>query len=540
MELSKKRIFDLLKEQVRLNPCAGALETQGFVCSWKELDDISDFLAVRMHNDCIVKGMHVGIWCCNSPKWVYTFLALIKLGAVPVLINTHYKPDELRAVLDYADVSVLYYGRGYREVLYGDVVSKIEKYLPKLKRYTDMNYNSKGKFLNCEDFSKSEKSAAAMEMLENIKKGVKYDDTVCIIFTSGTTSVPKGVMLSHYNIVNNSAATVRHMGWCSSDKMCITVPLFHCFGVTSGIVACMISGASAYLLPHFSTEEVWKLVTEGGYTILNGVPSMFLAMVRKGEHYKDKAVSLKSGIIAGSSIIKRDYFEIMNRFPDMKLQPSYGQTETSPCVSIADPDDCLSDKATSCGKVIEDVKVRIADTQVMSCNGRFKEGEIQVKGYNVMKGYYKLENETMHSFTEDGWLKTGDIGYFNEEGRLCVTGRIKDIIIRGGENISPGEIEELVRRFDCIKEAKVIGIPAGVVQEEPVMCLVVDKKSDLSDDTIKQYLSRKLADYKVPSHIIRFLRFPVKSNGKLDIVKLKSMVLNKLELNNLKEDVNNV
>lgn len=531
MELSRKRIFDLLEKQSKSNPAAMAFEVEDWSISWKELDELSNCLAVRMYNKGIRPKLHVGIWCCNSPKWVYTFLALIKTGAVPVLINTHYKPDELKAVLDYSDVSVLYYGRGYKEVLYGNVIESVKKDLPKLQRYDDMNYDSKGKFLSLNDFTSEEKSEAALKNLENVKAQVKCTDIACIIFTSGTTSVPKGVMLSHYNIVNNAAATVRHMRWKSNDKMCLTVPLFHCFGMTAGIVSCLISGAGAYLLPHFSTGEVWRLITEGGCSIMNGVPSMFLSIVRKGKVPNTVAVALKSGIIAGSPIIKEDYLEIIKKFPEMRLQPSYGQTETSPCVSIADWDEPPFIKAESSGRVIEGVEVRIAYTEFASNTSRFKEGEIQVKGYNVMQGYYNLENETKECFTEDGWLKTGDIGYFNNEGKLCISGRIKDIIIRGGENISSMEIESLVRKFDCVKAAKVIGIPAGVIQEEPVMCLIVDKKSDLSDETIKQYLSRKLADYKVPAHIIRFTEFPIKSNGKLDLIRLKSIVMNKLELN---------
>lgn len=522
MRLINKTIGECLQERALLGRARTAVTMGGFRCTYEQLNRFSDFLAVRMSGEGIGKGTHVGIWSINSPGWVATFLALTKIGAVPVLVNTCFQDAEITRILNYADVEVLYYGEGGESVVRRNLIERIREQTPKVRRFLPID-EKEAEALVCEkSFAPAVLLPESRQELDERKKNVRPEDPACMIFTSGTTSFSKGVLLSHYSLVNNALAMVRAMHWGPKDRMCLTVPLFHCFGVTAGILACLLSGAEMDLLPCFQTGGVWNVLEQKRCTILNGVPSMFLALIRKTEHRGRHADSLRSGIIAGSTVSPEEYMEICGRFPHMRLQPSYGQTETSPCVTIAGWDDPTETKKSSAGRLIGHVEARIADIGtgsmlVPGCNG-----EIQVKGYNVMLGYYKLPEATASAFTPDGWLRTGDIGHFDESGELSVTGRLKEIIIRGGENISPREIEDVIRELPCVERVKVVGIPAEVLQEEIAACVIPRPGYEIDWDEILDYLKPRLARYKIPAYLLEFDGFPVNACGKIDLRALRS------------------
>ena len=512
MCLISKTIGECLQERAQLDGKRTAVEMGGFRSTFEQLDEFSDLLAARMSGEGIGKGTHVGIWSTNSPGWVFTFLALTKIGAVPVLINTCFQDAEMARILNYADVEVLYYGAGCKSVVYREMIERIRDQTPNVRRFLPIEENLAS-------------PAAVLENREELKekkRNVKPEDPACMIFTSGTTSFAKGVLLSHYSLVNNALAMARAMHWGPEDKMCLTVPLFHCFGVTAGIVACLLSGAAMDLVPYFQTNDVWNELEKKHCTILNGVPSMFLALIRKPEHQARRADSLKSGIIAGSPVLPEEYEEICGRFSGMHLQPSYGQTETSPCVTIADWDEPAKTKGGSSGRLIAHVDARIADIASGNVLEPGRDGEIQVKGYNVMLGYYKLPEATAAAFTPDGWLRTGDIGHFTEAGELSVTGRLKEIIIRGGENISPREIENVIQKLPCVEQVRVVGVPAEVLQEEIAACIIPRRGYEIDGCRILDFLKPRLARYKIPAYILKFDSFPVNACGKIDLRALQS------------------
>ena len=519
MELIKKTIGECVKERARISGKQIAIETDRWRCTFEQMDQFSDLLVIRMGTYGIKKGTHVGIWSANSPQWVFTFLALVKIGAVPVLINTSYRDEEVERVLNYADVEVLYYGSGSKSIVYKDLLARIKDRTPAVKRIVPMDdeesemwYQNVGAACPPEAFKELEKK----------EKTVVPADTACMIFTSGTTSFAKGVLLSHYSLVNNSRAMVEAMHWGDSDKMCLTVPMFHCFGVTAGILPCLLSGAEMIVLPCFKTADVWSALEREQCTILSGVPSMFLAIVRKPEHKNRRADSLRSGIIAGSAVSPEEYAEICERFPQMHLQPSYGQTETSPCVTIADWDSSREHKGRSAGRLIDHVSARIANADTGRELGPGCDGEIQVKGYNVMRGYYKLPEAAAAAFTTGGWLKTGDVGHFDSGGELHVTGRLKEMIIRGGENISPKEIEQVIRKIDWVEQVKVVGVPAEVLQEEIAACVIPKPGCMVDKGELLDFVRQRLARYKVPAYILKFNSFPMNASGKIRLKDLKS------------------
>jgi fatty-acyl-CoA synthase len=331
--------------------------------------------------------------------------------------------------------------------------------------------------------------------------------------------------------------TVIHMGWTSMDKMLIAVPLFHCFGITSGLLSSIHSGCIMHLIKYFKTQKVLEHIERYGCTVLNGVPSMFLAMIRNSNYKDYNVLSLQSGIIAGSPLSPQEYISICNTISNIRLHQSYGQTETSPCVSIIDTEDSCEKKTFSTGRIISHAKVRIVDINTKEPMEANWIGEIQVQGYNVMQGYYKLPEENEHAISRDGWLKTGDLGYLDVDGYLYITGRLKEMIIRGGENISPQEIENCLKECPNIQNVKVVGIPTEVLQEMIVACVIMEQGFQLKEELIKSHLSSKLAYYKIPAYILNFETFPMNTSGKIKIPELKQQVIKQLHQEQKEEDL---
>lgn len=529
MNLLSKTILDCFAERVRYSPDKIAIEYGDQLYTWEELNQVSDYLAVRMGLYGMEKGDHVGLWSVNTPNWLITFLAVIKIGAIPVLINTGYQESELRNIIHYADIKYIFYGDGYGSLMYNSMIKNMRVEQDRqIKGWIPIGRDIEGKWMSEKSFTSLEKAKHMVAGIREIEKQISPSDTAVMLFTSGTTSISKGVLLSHFSLVNNSIETARHMGWTSKDKMLIVVPLFHCFGITSGLLASIYVGCTMHLMDYFKTRMVLEHIQQYACTILNGVPSMFLAMLRNPQFDEFDLSSLQSGIIAGSFISPEEYTSICNKIKTINLHPSYGQTETSPCVSISDCEDPFDKRANSTGRIIDEVKVRIVDCSTNQPMGLGQIGEIQVKGYNVMQSYYKLLEETRKTILEDGWLKTGDLGYQDAEGYLYITGRIKEMIIRGGENISPQEIEIRIKEYPNIRNVKVVGIPTEVLQEMIVACVIMEPGVTFNEKDIQAYLSSKLAHYKIPSHILSFHTFPINSSGKIRTPELKQLVIERL------------
>ncbi len=529
MKLIKMTIGECLKRRAEETPDNIAIEYRDRQYTWAEVDRITDYLAVRMVTMGIKQRDHVGIWSVNSPNWIMTFLALQKFGAVPVLINTCYRINELRQILKYADVNYVFYGDEYKTVLYRPIVEQLKQddECP-VERWIPIGKDSCCKWMTEDSFFSCEKNIRVLRNLGYLKRQVRPEDTAAILFTSGTTSLSKGVMLSHDNLLNSALGTLAFTKWNSDDKMLVAVPLFHCFGLTSCLLTSIHAGFTMRVIEYFKTIKVLEELDRFPCTILNGVPSMFLAMIRNPNFQNYSVESLKSGIIAGSPVSEREYQEIQEHFPKMALLPSYGQTETSPCVTLMLKEDSYEKRVNTVGRVIDQVEVRICNPETGERMKELQVGEIQVRGYNVMQGYYKMPKETRNTILEDGWLRTGDLGHLDPDGYLHVDGRLKEMIIRCGENISPREIESQIAKLNFVEQVKVIGIPAEVVQEKIVACVIPKKGMVCSEPAVLTYLNARLAHYKVPSHVLEFERFPLSASGKVLIPELKKQVIDRL------------
>lgn len=507
MEFLDETIGIGLKKRAEKTPNNLAVITDEHRYTWLEIDLMSDYLAVQMMKKGIKKGDKVGIIGVNSPDWMFYFFAIAKIGAVSVLFNTRFKEKEIRHCIDITHLKHIFFSKNFENVSYENMLQNIiqSNYSEITASKMDKSYGEWRKI--CID-NKLRKDVFNMDIFAD------SSSAATIMFTSGTTGASKGVELRHYSVVNNSKAIQTTLNWNSSDVMCVAVPLFHSFGMTGCVLASMQCGCGMYLAKSTRTLDICEGIQKEKCTVMNGVPSMFLAMYRNGKRNAFDLSSIKSGLIAGSHIFPQDYFEILTVFPNMKLQPSYGQTETSPCVTLCHLDDTIETKSKCAGRPIDGVEVRIQKLDGSIC-GINVEGEIQVKGYNVMIGYVDNEKATKKAFTKDGWLKSGDLGYIKEDGNLVVTGRIKNLIIRGGENISPTEIENAIRRTVGDREVKVMGVPTKVLQEEIVACIEGEGDEELQNKIVNA-LKNEISDYKIPKYIAFMSEFPRNSTGKIN------------------------
>lgn len=529
MELVRKTIGECLAVRAKRTPQKIAIEYWDKSYTWEEVNRLSDYLAVRMITMGIQKGDHVGIWSVNTPNWILSFLAMEKIGAIPVLINTCYREHELESIIRYGDIRYMYYGDGYKSLIYENLADQIRKEdWCRVERWVPIGRDSFGKWMSDESFVSSEKSKVGQTRLRQRKNQVKPEDTAAILFTSGTTRSAKGVMLSHFNLVNSALGTLAFTRWTEQDKLFLVVPLFHCFGITTGLLTSIHAGCTIHLMKYFKTKKVLDHIDKYKCTVLNGVPSMFLAMIHNPEFSKYSLSSLRSGVVAGSPISEQEYRQISGKLPGMDILPSYGQTETSPCVTLMQKEDPRGKRAVTTGRLIDHVEVRFTDPESGRVLRTGETGEVQVRGYNIMQGYYHMPEETKAVLSEDGWLKTGDLGFLDPEGYLHITGRLSEVIIRSGENISPRELEGFIQEISFVEAVKVIGIPAQVVQEKVVACVVPKAGMAFSEEGIVAYLQPRIAHYKIPAHVLRFEELPMSASGKVLISDLKKQVIDRL------------
>lgn len=485
-----------------------AITWDGDVYTWEELDILSDKMAVSLLYEEVEKGAHFALCGKNSVEWICAFLAIVKVGAIPILVNPNLKEREVKLLFDYADVNQIYYDDVFADNL---TDSLYRKYL-KISMAKGMLENLK----KAQKISNVEKQKLLARQSE-----IDTQDNACMLFTSGSTSRPKGVMLTHYQLMNIAREVVTTLLWTEEDQICQVLPMFHCFGLSTGLLAMFVHGGCMHLSSSHRTAVVMKCIDDNQCSILNGVPSLFLAIIYSKEREKYKLTSLRTGIIAGSPVNQIDYLTIVKELGMEGLMQSYGQTEASPSITFTRISDPLDLRSKSVGKVISNIELKIVELETAKIQIPYEQGEIRIKGYNVMKGYYKTTEETRNVIGEDGWLKTGDLGYLDKDGNLYITGRKKDIIIRCGENISPKEIEDALRECLAVTQVKVFGIPMPVVQEEIVACITTASNSDLTEDGLRELLKNKLADYKVPKYILFFEQFPELAGGKLNVQELK-------------------
>jgi fatty-acyl-CoA synthase len=515
--------------------------------TYKEFDERVNTLAKGLLAIGIGKGDHVGIWAKNVPDWLTFMFATAKIGAVLVTVNTAYKSHEAEYVIKQSDMKALAIIDGFRDV---DYISIMYELVPELKtqqrgklRSERFPYLKSVIFIGQEKHRGMYNSAELLllgkhgndEELHRIKESLNCNEVVNMQYTSGTTGFPKGVMLTHSNILNNGLSIGDRQKFTSKDRLCLPVPLFHCFGIVLGVMAILTHGATLVMLELYDPLMVLAAIQKEKCTALYGVPTMFIAEYTHPMFKMFDLSSLRTGIMAGSTCPIDAMKRVIKDMHCTEITSVYGLTEASPGITQTTTDDAVELRVETVGKAFPGVEAAVLDPETYAPLPPNTIGEICCRGYNVMKGYYKMPEETKKAIDEKGWLHSGDLGTCDENGYYRITGRIKDMIIRGGENVYPREIEEFLYTVDGVKDAQVVGIPDEKYGEIVGAFVMLNDGVQLTEEDIQDYARTKIARYKVPKHIFFVNEYPLTASGKIQKFKLRELAVKLLE--NKKEEV---
>ncbi len=509
--------------------------------TYKEFDERVNTFAKGLLAIGIGKGDHVGIWAKNVPDWLTFMFATAKIGAVLVTVNTAYKSHEVEYVIKQSDMKAIAIIDGFRDVNYIDIMYEL---VPELKtQQRGKLHSERFPFLKSVIFIGQEKhrgmyNSAEILLLgkhgdednfQRIKQSLDRNDVVNMQYTSGTTGFPKGVMLTHRNILNNGLSIGDRQKFTSDDRVCLPVPLFHCFGIVLGVMAVLTHGATHVMLELYDPLMVLAAVQKEKCTALYGVPTMFIAEYTHPMFKMFDLSSLRTGIMAGSTCPIDSMKKVINEMNCKEITIVYGLTESSPGITQTTTDDPIELRVSTVGTVFPHVEAAVLDPETYEPLPPNTIGEICCRGYNVMKGYYKMTEETKKAIDENGWLHSGDLGTCDENGYYRITGRIKDMIIRGGENIYPREIEEFLYTVDGVKDAQVVGIPDEKYGEIVGAFAMLNDGIQLTEEDIQDYARTKIARYKVPKHIFFVKEYPLTASGKVQKFKLRELAIQLLE-----------
>ncbi|MBP5465935.1 MAG: AMP-binding protein, partial [Clostridia bacterium] len=441
--------------------------TLDYTRTYTEFRDEVDIVARALMAVGVKKGDHVAVWATNVPEWYLTFWATTKIGAVLVTVNTAYKIHEAEYLLSQSDTHTLVMINGYRDSDYAKIINEIcpelstlkkgeqlhSARLPFLRNVITAGFSQKG-CMTYSEFMEKAKEVSYEEMIK-VANSVDVNDVCIMQYTSGTTGFPKGVMLTHYNIVNNGKCIGDRMDLSTADRMMIEVPMFHCFGMVLAMTASVTHGVSLYPLPYYSPKPALQCINQERITCFHGVPTMFIGLLSHEDFAKTDFSYMRTGIMAGSPCPVAVMQEVVDKMNMKEITIVYGQTEASPGCTMSSTDDSIDVRVNTVGRALPNIECRIVNPETNEEVGYNVVGEFVARGYNLMKGYYKMPLETAKAIDEDGWLHTGDLALKLPDGNYKITGRLKDMIIRGGENIYPKEIEEFIYTHPKVKDVQV-------------------------------------------------------------------------------------
>ena len=504
-------------------------------------DDVDEFARTLIALG-VKAGSHVAVWASNVPQWYIAFWATVKLGAVLVTVNTAYKIHEVEYLLRQSDTHTLIMTEGSKDCHYGQIIAELcpelentkagsplhAKRLPFMRNVITVGFSQKG----CLTWEKALERANDVPLSEVYRMAAKVDkDDVCNMqYTSGTTGFPKGVMLTHYNVVNNGKYIGDHMELSTADRMMIQVPMFHCFGMVLSMTASMTHGATMCPMPYFSAKSSLACVNSERITAFNGVPTMFISMMNHPDFAKTDFSHIRVGIMAGANCpadLMKKATEVMNM---KEIVSVYGQTEASPGCTMSSYYDSLEVRTETVGSAFANVECKIINPETGEDCADGENGEFVARGYNIMKGYYKMPQATAETIDKDGWLHTGDLACRTPDGNYRITGRLKDMIIRGGENIYPKEIEEFIYTCDKVSDVQVISVPDKQYGEEIMAQIILKKGENMSVEEMREYISTHMARHKVPRYIEFVSSFPMNAAGKILKYKMREEAAERLGL----------
>lgn len=534
-----------------VSPCEGKR------FSYKELLHQSDVLALALLKQGIERGDRIGIWSTNNCEWFIIFLAASKIGAILVNINPGYRTSELEYVLNQSKLRFLFSIPRNRTSDYLEMIVELSAHVVDPSKKRDQSrVQSLEQVIVLGDLSESEHSKPLQNavakadstyhsfdqflklsseidpaVLAERRQRVQFDDAVNIQYTSGTTGFPKGVTLSHHNLINNGFLAARAMDLDSKSRFCVPMPFYHCGGMISSALAVLSVGGTVVIpSPYFQEIPTMECVEKERCTHMSGVPTMFIAQLDSPEFSKYDLSSLRGGFMAGAPCPVQLMRRVASEMHMEQVIILYGLTESAPLMTATTISDSLEVRATTVGKIIPGIELKIIDPESGEILPRGTQGEIVCRGHNVMMGYWDNPEATERTIDKTGWLHSGDLGVMNSEGYLNITGRSKDMICRGGENVYPREIEEVLHTHDSISQAQVFGVPDAKLGEEVAMWFMLKPGREADPEEIRRWLKDKIAHFKVPKYIKEVTEFPMTVTGKCQKFVMRDQMIDELGL----------
>ena len=543
MTVIAKTIGEILDETASKYPENDALVyvDRDLRWSYAEFKDRCDQLARGLMALGIKRGDHIAVWAYNIPEWVLLQFASAKIGAILVTVNTYYKSHELEYLLKQSDATTLFMIDGFKDVDYVKIVNSVlpelagskpgklhSEKLPYIKNIVFLGDQRYQGMHTLQDILKLGESVSEDD-LKKRQQSLDPQDVINMQYTSGTTGFPKGVMLTHYNIVNNAYYVGETMGMMETDRLCIPVPFFHCFGCVMSTLNCVIRGSTMVPIEIFDAGKILQAVEKENCTALQGVPTMFIAELHHPDFDTFDLTSLRTGIMAGSPCPIELMINVMNKMNLREITICYGLTEASPVITQTRRDDPVWKRVETVGKALPHIEVKIVDTSTGKVLPQNEPGELVTRGFNIMKGYFKMPKET-DKVIRNGWLHTKDLAMMDEEGYFSILGRIDDMILRGGENVYPREIEEFLYMHKEIKDVSVVGVPSAKYGEEVCAFVQLRNSPDVTEIDIQNFCREGISRYKVPKYVIFVDDFPMTASGKVRKVELRDVAQGRLKI----------
>ena len=541
IDLTLPQVLDRMVEEFP-ERLAFDFSTLDYTRTYSEFRDDVDRFARALVSLGVKRGDHVAIWATNVPQWYITFWATVKIGAVLVTVNTAYKIYEAEYLLRQSDTHTLVMTAGYKDSDYVDIMRNLCPELASLQKGQPL-YSKKLPFLRniitcgcelegCLTWEEAQQYATATSEEEITRRSasITKHDVCNMQYTSGTTGFPKGVMLTHYNVVNNGKAIGDCMDLSTADTMMIQVPMFHCFGMVLAMTAAMTHGVTMSPLPYFRPADALRCINLKKVTCFHGVPTMFIALLEHPDFASTDFSHMRTGIMAGSPCPVKVMQQVIDEMHMSEIVITYGQTEASPGCTMSKTTDTIEQRVNTVGQAMFGVECRIVDPETYAELPDGVDGEFVARGYNIMKGYYKMPAATALAIDKDGWLHTGDLARRTPDGYYKITGRIKDMIIRGGENIYPKELEDFIYTHPKVSDVQVIGVPDKQYGEEIMACVIVKEGETLTEDELREYIRSHIAKHKCPKYIEFTDSFPMNAAGKILKYKMREAAVEKLGL----------
>jgi fatty-acyl-CoA synthase len=532
--ISSCLLGDVLTRQAAQYPDKDALvyPELGLRWSFRQLEALAENCARSLAGLGIHKGERVALWSTNLPEWVVLFFGLAKIGAIMVTVNTLLRKHEVEYLLSQSEACTLILSQGFRDVDYVEVMYQIAPELrqhnnqtrlkcdklPFLRHVIFLGEQAPSGMITYKQLQEMGKSTPP-GLLDSIALDV--DEVINIQYTSGTTGFPKGAMLSHHNIVHNGHWIGHTQQFSPEDRLCIPVPFFHCFGCVLGILGAYTWGAAIVPIVSFDPEKVLHAVAVERCTALYGVPTMYIAELEHPSFAKYDLSSLRTGIMSGAPCPESLMRKVIQDMHMPEITIAYGLTEASPVITMTDLNDTMDHRTQTVGKPLPGAEVKIVDAATDEPLPPEAVGELWVRGYLVMKGYYKKPDATREAIAQDGWLRTGDLASQDKDGYIKIRGRKKEMMIRGGENIYPREIEEFLRSHPKISDVAVYGVPHRKFGEEVAAAIRLKQGESATPEEITAFCKGQIATFKIPKYVQFVSEFPQTASGKLQKYKLQ-------------------